>query len=203
MKTCEVWPAGKTNLVRQHVRLKSYLISEIPAFTFNRTLMPTFTALDFETAQGKRWSICQVGLVRIENGRIMQQINRLVKPPGNLYFPMNTGIHGIAAHHTQTAPTFAALWPELQPYIENQTVVAHNAAFDVSCLRQTLDYYGVAHPAFLQQCTYRLYGKKLSDLCREHKIPLNHHDALSDALACAKLYLKHLGVNRQTLKTTT
>jgi DNA polymerase-3 subunit epsilon len=153
----------------------------------------TFTAIDFETAQGKRWSICQVGLVRVENGRITDQLNKLVCPPDNFYHPMNTGIHGIAAHHTRNAPAFATLWPELKPYIQNQTVVAHNGAFDFSCLRQTLDYYSLTHPEYQQACTLKIYKKGLAELCREHKINLNHHDALSDALACAELYLRHLG----------
>ena len=153
----------------------------------------TFTAIDFETAQGKRWSICQVGLVRVENGQITKQLDKLICPPDNFYHPMNTGIHGISAHHTRNAPIFANLWPELQPFIQNQTVVAHNGAFDFSCLRQTLDFYQLVHPEYQQACTYKLYKKGLSELCREHKIKLNHHDALSDALACAELYLRYLG----------
>jgi DNA polymerase-3 subunit epsilon len=151
--------------------------------------MSTFTAIDFETAQGKRWSICQVGLVRIENGQITDKISRLVCPPDNFYHYRNTDIHGICAADTSQAPTFAALWPALKPYIHNQTVVAHNGAFDFSCLNQTLDYYGVEKPAFTQKCTYKIFRKGLADLCREHRIQLNHHDALSDALACAALYL--------------
>jgi DNA polymerase-3 subunit epsilon len=45
----------------------------------------SFTAIDFETAQGYLWSICQVGLVRVENGIITQEINLLVQPPDNYY----------------------------------------------------------------------------------------------------------------------
>jgi DNA polymerase-3 subunit epsilon len=167
--------------------LPSQLIIKIQPFT--RFMPNTFTAIDFETAQGKRWSICQVGLVRIENGLITDKISKLVCPPDNFYHYRNTGIHGIGAADTCGAPTFDALWPELKPYIHNQTVVAHNGAFDFSCLNQTLAYYGVEPPAFIQKCTYKLFRKKLDELCREHRIPLNHHDALSDALACAQLYL--------------
>jgi DNA polymerase-3 subunit epsilon len=34
-----------------------------------------FTAIDFETAHSKRWSICQVGLVRVEKGITMEQFS--------------------------------------------------------------------------------------------------------------------------------
>jgi DNA polymerase-3 subunit epsilon len=48
--------------------------------------MNSFTALDFETATGYRNSICQVGLVRVANGIITQEINVLVQPPDNYYW---------------------------------------------------------------------------------------------------------------------
>jgi DNA polymerase-3 subunit epsilon len=70
--------------------------------------MATFTAIDFETAQGKRWSICQVGLVRVENRTIREKlVYWSVSPPGNICHPMNTQIQGISTRHTQYVPTFA------------------------------------------------------------------------------------------------
>lgn len=153
----------------------------------------TFTAIDFETAQGKRWSICQLGLVRVKHGQITQKISKPVCPPDNYYFYRNTEIHGITADDTCTAPTFEDVWHEVRPYIEQQTVVAHNGAFDFSCLRHTLGYYRLPLPAYHQQCTYKIYGKGLAMLCREHRIRLQHHDPLSDAMACAELYAMHLG----------
>jgi DNA polymerase-3 subunit epsilon len=152
----------------------------------------SFTAIDFETAQGKRSSICSVGLVRIENGVVKKTMNKLVCPPDNYYFYRNTEIHGIAPEHTCNAPTFAEVWNELKPFIQNQTVVAHNGAFDFSCLSKTLDHYRIEQPHYSKQCTYKIYGKNLKSLCQEHAIALNHHYALSDAMACAALYLIHL-----------
>jgi DNA polymerase-3 subunit epsilon len=152
----------------------------------------SFTAIDFEPAQGKRWSICQVGLVRVEEGKLVNKLNLLVCPPGNIYSGMNTQIHGISARHTCNSPGFASIWPLIRPYIENETVVAHNGAFDFSCLSQTLSYYKLQQPDYRQQCTYKIFGKGLAACCSEHRISLNHHDALSDAMACAQLYLLHL-----------
>ena len=40
--------------------------------------MENFTAIDFETAQGYRWSICQVGLIRVEQGLITNEINGII-----------------------------------------------------------------------------------------------------------------------------
>lgn len=154
--------------------------------------MHTFTAIDFETAQGKRWSICQVGLVRVENGQITNKISKLICPPDNYYSYKNMEIHGITPDDTYAAPTFDAVWHEIKQYIHKQTVVAHNGAFDFNCLSQTLAHYRIEQPVFEQKCTYKIFGRDLATLCREHKIPLNHHDALSDAMACAELFKLHL-----------
>lgn len=153
--------------------------------------MPTFTAIDFETAQPKRWSICQVGLVRVEAGVVTRELSLLVRPPEDVYSDFNTAVHGLTYRDTLTAPSFDAIWPQIADFIEGQTVVAHNMAFDGSCLKQALEFYGLAQPSFDKQCTYKLFKKRLNVCCEECDIPLNHHDALSDARACAELYLRY------------
>lgn len=152
----------------------------------------TFTAIDFETAQGYRWSICQVGLVRVERGSVTQELSLLVRPPDNYYWDRFTDIHGLSWEDTTHSPDFAQVWPQLVSLIEGQTVVAHNAAFDCACLRQALKYYGQKEPVYERRCTYQIYRKALNVLCAEMGICLNHHDALSDARACAELYLRWL-----------
>lgn len=155
-----------------------------------------FTAIDFETAQGAGHSICQIGLVQVENAKIVSTINQLIQPPDNYYSYYNIKVHGITPEMTRNSPSFDDFWGNLKPYIEGQKVVAHNASFDISCLKHTLAYYDLAVPCFEQQCTYRIFKKKLSVLCEQYRIPLIHHDALSDAMACAKLYLIHLEQNK-------
>ncbi len=155
--------------------------------------MNTFTAIDFETAQGKRWSICQVGLVRVENGIITEQLSILVQPPNNYYWNNFIDIHGISSEQTLCAPTFDKIWHQMEPFIKDQNVVAHNGfGFDFPVLEQTLNFYGLTAPNYEKHCTYKLYKKNLAALCQEHNILLNHHDALSDARACAELFLIYL-----------
>jgi DNA polymerase-3 subunit epsilon len=71
--------------------------------------MMNFTAIDFETAKGKRWSICRIGLVRFENGEIRDKLNLLVYPPNNLYFSINTC----------NSPRFNGIWPQIKHFIES------------------------------------------------------------------------------------
>ena len=96
--------------------------------------MDCFTAIDFETAQGYRWSICQVGLVRIENGIVTKEINLLVQPPDNYYWSRFTDIHGISAKDTKNAPTFDQIWPQIATYIENKCGCPQ--LFWFSCFKQ-------------------------------------------------------------------
>lgn len=159
----------------------------------NNSMINSFTAIDFETAQGYRWSICQVGLVRVENGMITKEISLLVQPPQNYYWDRFIGIHGITPRHTAKSPTFDKIWPVIAPFISNQTVVAHNGlAFDFPVLAKTLEYYGMPVPEYEKHCTYRIFKDNLASLCNFYQIPLNHHEALSDARACAELFKKHL-----------
>lgn len=158
--------------------------------------MESFTAIDFETAQGYRWSICQVGLIRVENGIITKELDFLIQPPDNYYWYNFTVIHGISSKDTINSPTFNKVWHLIAPYIENQNVIAHNGfGFDFPVLNKTLEYYNMQTPDYNKFCTYKIYKSNLATLCNEHKIPLKHHDALSDAKACAKLFLMHLRKN--------
>lgn len=153
----------------------------------------SFTAVDFETATWDPSSICQVGLVRVENGETVATVNKLVRPPKNQYFYKNIEVHGIRPQDTKNAPTFDVVWHEdMKKHIEDEVLVAHNAKFDVNCLQNTLAFYDEVQPHFEVRCTLLIFRRGLSYLSKKYKIALNHHDALSDANACAQLYLKHL-----------
>lgn len=152
----------------------------------------SFTAIDFETACGAYNSICQIGLVRVEKGMVVHTINQLVQPPNNFYHWGNVRVHGIKKADTANMPTFDKLWHLMEPFVTNDLVVAHNAAFDVKCLKSTLAFYEMVIPPFNHACTYKIYKSGLKKLSEKYQIALNHHDALSDAMACAQLYLNYL-----------
>jgi ATP-dependent Lhr-like helicase len=150
-----------------------------------------FTAIDVETAQGPRWSICQIGLVKVENSIITDEVSFLIQPPDNEYSNWNIQIHGITPDKTKDSPIFPEIWDQIKPYIEKQLLVAHNAVFDIDCLVKTLELYDIEVPNFDYVCTMKPTGAKLKELCQAYNINLrNHHDALNDARACAQVFLK-------------
>ena len=91
--------------------------------------------------------------------------------------------------------------------LQNQIVVAHNESFDRSVLKKTMEFYDLNYNllnlAEKWECTYRIFKMKgvvptkLSDCARRFNLQLNHHEALSDARACAQLFLIHLQQNIQ------
>lgn len=152
-----------------------------------------FIAIDFETATPQR-AACQIGIVVVKKGRIVEKINRLIQPPNNKYSKNCINVHGITPEMTANSPTFDVVWEDIKEYFEGNFIVAHNASFDLNVLSKSLDTYGIVHPIFMgTECTYRLYGMSLDDACTDYDIPLcNHHDGLCDAEACALLFLKYL-----------
>lgn len=156
-----------------------------------------FIAIDFETANSTRSSICSLGLAIVENGKLLKTEHFLIKPTPNHYDGYNTFLHGIDDDDTKDKKTFKQQWKDLKPYFHNQVIVAHNASFDCSVLRFTLDYAKLAYPDLDYHCTYRLAQEtlplpshKLNDVSNHFRIKLKHHDAESDARASALIALK-------------
>ncbi|WP_321307872.1 3'-5' exonuclease [Marinifilum fragile] len=157
-----------------------------------------FTAIDFETANGKRNSACSLGLVKVENGVIVDSREWLISPPEMYFHPINVSIHGITEDDVANQPSFNYIWDEVEDYLQDSMVIAHNASFDVSVLRACLETYGIPNPDFDYMCTVQISkylwpsmpNHKLNTLAHLFDIPLKHHDALEDTLACAKIAIK-------------
>jgi len=168
------------------------------SFKIDSVFPNSYTAIDFETATVDGMA-CQLGLVQVEDGQIVLEREFLIKPPENRYDEWNTRVHGIGPDQTVGAATFSELWPELRPLFEDRHIVAHNMAFDKSVLEKNLAYYGLSEPKVLSyECTCAPFDSvSLYSAARFFGIELGrHHDALSDARACALLVLeygKHFG----------
>lgn len=156
-----------------------------------------FIAIDFETANVFRSSICSIGLAIVENGKLVDSQHILVKPSPNHYDSFNTFLHGISDSDTKDKKTFKQQWKELERFFHKRTLVAHNVSFDCSVLRFTLDSSKLAYPDLDYHCTYRLSQEllplssfRLDDVSRHFKIKLKHHNAESDAKASALIALR-------------
>jgi len=157
--------------------------------------MTTFAAIDLETANYRPDSACAVGLVVVTGDRIVRREHHLIRPPDRQF--AFTRIHGLTWHDVQDAPTFAELWPALQETIADAAfLAAHNASFDRRVLDSCCRTHRLPQPAHPFVCTvnvartvWRLFPTRLPDVCRHLDIPLHHHQADSDAEACARIVI--------------
>lgn len=158
-----------------------------------------FVAIDFETATSKRNSACSVGMVACRDGAVIGTYQQLLQPPDNEYQEFNINLHGITPEHTEDAPTIAELYKAgFSELLEKVQFAAHNASFDMSVLRSSLDHHGITTPFIDAVCTVELAREmypdlpnhKLKTVAKHIKQPLQHHDPLSDATASAAIMMQ-------------
>jgi DNA polymerase-3 subunit epsilon len=169
-------------------------MTEIPTNGVAR-IPSTFVAIDFETADYSPDSACAVALVKVEDMQITERKYWLIRPPRkNFYF---TYLHGISWKDVAEQPSFQELWPSLFEFMKPASyLAAHNAGFDQSVLHACCRIGQIAPPTLPFKCTvqlarrvWRIYPTKLPLVCARLGIPLNHHDARSDAEACARIVI--------------
>jgi DNA polymerase-3 subunit epsilon len=152
-----------------------------------------FVAIDFETADYEPDSACAVGLVRVEGLRVVRREAVLLRPPRPRF--VFTRIHGITWEMVADAPTFADAWPRLAGLLDGAAyLAAHNAPFDRRVLAACCGAAGLPFPGLPFVCTVQLARRQwgcnpadLPSVCRRLGIGLIHHDAGSDAEACARI----------------
>lgn len=174
-------------------------------------MLKDFVAIDFETANMERSSVCAVGLVMVRDGQFVDSYYSLIQPEPNYYSYRCTQVHGLCRQDTDGAPVFPYVWEEAMLRIgryfsvgEDEescdglpplTFVAHNSPFDEGCLKAVCRVYRIDYPDFPFLCTCRasrrVHGKRLPN----HQLHTvaeacgycleNHHHALADAEACA------------------
>ena len=163
--------------------------------------MKDFAAIDFETANPYRSSVCSVGVVVVCAGVVVERFYRLIRPEPNYYMSWNTRVHGITAADTDGAPRFPEVWQEVAPLVEGLPLVAHNSPFDEGCLKAAFRRYELEYPDYRFYCTCRAARRTMPQL-PNHRLETvaeacgfdlrQHHHALADAEACAEIALQIL-----------
>lgn len=163
--------------------------------------MQDFAAIDFETANGERSSVCSVGVVVVRDGEVCDRFYSLIQPEPNYYTWFCQRVHGLGPGDTDSAEVFPKVWARVAPLIEGLPLVAHNSPFDEGCLRAVMRVYQMDWPDYRFYCTCRAARRKLKFLPNHqlHTVAeacgynlMNHHHALADAEACAAIAIQLL-----------
>lgn len=156
--------------------------------------MKDFAAIDFETANSERSSVCSVGVVIVRNNEIVDSFYSLINPEPNYYNYWCTKVHGLTSRDTDDAPIFPEVWKQIAPLVEGLPLVAHNSPFDESCLKAVFRVYQMDYPDYKFYDTLSTARRTMKGL-ENHQLHTvaavcgyqldNHHHALADAEACA------------------
>lgn len=171
----------------------------------------SFVSIDFETLYSQRVSACSIGMVKYRDGKKVDQYYSLIRPPFD--YPGKSGqvltwVHGISEDDVRNEKTFAELLPEIEAFVDDLPLVAHNASVEKCCIRDVctyyeidtnLDYNNILDTLPLSREAEAKRGLQvegqgthsLDAVCRRFDVPvLNHHNALEDAEMCGNLMVK-------------
>lgn len=170
------------------------------------TSLRTLLAVDFETADrlvnGRCEHACSAGVALIRDGRIVLSRGDLIRPSTPIH-PDNERFHGVTNEAVAGAEPFAAWHAALLDLIEThnvEAIIAHNASFDrhvleAECARNGLESPGIGAESWIctveaaRQAWPSLKSHSLGALAETFGFDLVHHDAHSDAVTCALMYL--------------
>ncbi|MBP5303057.1 MAG: 3'-5' exoribonuclease, partial [Bacteroidales bacterium] len=147
-------------------------------------------------------SVCSVGVVIVREGKIVGTFYSLIRPEPEYYQWFCQRAHGIREEDTYFAPVFPKVWDKIAPLIEGLPLVAHNSRFDKGCLKEVFKVYQMDYPDYEFYDTLvasrRHFGRSIPDhqlhtvaaACGHNLV--NHHHALADAEACARIAIEIL-----------
>lgn len=184
-----------------------------------------FTAIDFETANSHSASACSVGLVKVRDGVIVERESWLIRPPESVgdFLSFNIKIHGITPEMVLDAPVWSEQFERMHDFIDGDTLVAHNAGFDMGVIRHACADAVLPTPKYRYLCSVQV-ARRTYEL-DSYRLPFaaaaagfdefEHHNAAADAEACASIIIdaakraevssvallaKNLGLKLTTLK---
>lgn len=168
----------------------------------------TFVSIDFETLYSQRVSACSIGMVKFVNGEIADRYYSLIRPPFDYEGKKGgvlTWVHGFTEEMLQDERTFDEILPEIESFVGELPLVAHNCCVERACIHDAAEYYGMKSSLDIDNIldtypiSYVVEEKldsviegagthSLDAVCRRFGIEeMKHHNALDDAEMCGKL----------------
>ena len=155
-----------------------------------------FVAIDVETANPFQGSICSIGMVKYENGSIVDELYTLIDPE-DYFHSINVSIHGIDETDVEGSPSFKKFKDDFEKFIQGH-VCLHHGHFDKTAIRKVHERLNLPEPELVWLDTCRvaqhlwkeMKNHKLNSICEHFGIGLQHHNALEDARACGEIMLR-------------
>ena len=176
-----------------------------------QTLDDTYVVFDLETTglSPIKDKIIEIGALKVVAGEIVDRFSTFVNPGRPIPYEV-TRITKITDEMVLDSPSIEKVLPGFLDFIENSVLVAHNANFDVRFLEQNCRYQNLEREfvsvdtlALARVLLPAISKYKLNNITNALKIPLeNHHRAVDDAEATAKVFLKFIEMLKERGITT-
>ncbi len=205
----EAYAASKKNNIKVIYGLECYLLDDSVPIVYDikeHSLEDDFVVFDIETTglNPQQDRITEIGAVKIRNGQIVDRFSAFVNP-GVSIPSFIVKLTGITDDMVKDAPPIEQVLNEFMEFIQGSVLVAHNANFDVGFIKQNAKVMGekVKNPYIdtLELCRkmFPEIGRyKLNIVAKHLKIELeNHHRAVDDSMATAKIFLHCINVLKE------
>jgi DNA polymerase III subunit epsilon len=161
-----------------------------------------FVAIDVETANASRDSICEIGMARYVAGVVVEEWTTLINPKQS-FIQRNIKIHGITAERVAGMPEFQDVVPQIRSFLDGNLAVSHGE-FDRGAIRQSFERCGMhledlswidtARVAKHCWSEPRLKNYRLATICEMLGHEYQKHNALADAKAAGLVLIQATAV---------
>ncbi len=200
----EAMSASKKFGIKVIYGVEGYLVNDGEPIVLNcsgEDVNGNYIVFDLETTglSSRYNKITEIGAVKISNGTIVDRFHKLVNPQTPIP-PKIVELTGITDEMVENEPTIDEILPSFLEFIGNDPVVAHNASFDTSfviesCNRLNLSFNNpiLDTLSLAKVLLPSLKRYKLNNIAKELRVELlNHHRAVDDAVALAKIFMKFI-----------
>ncbi|MHB8065216.1 MAG: exonuclease domain-containing protein, partial [Ruminiclostridium sp.] len=197
----DAYATSKKNGIKIIYGLECYLLDDSVPIVYDteeHTLEDEFVVFDLETTglNPQKDRITEIGAIKIKEGKIIDKFSTFVNP-GIPIQSFIVKLTGITDEMVMDAPPIEQILSEFIEFIEGTVLVAHNANFDMGFIKHNAKLMGekIRNPYIdtLELCRkmFPELGKYKLNLVAKHLgIELeNHHRAVDDSLATAKIFL--------------
>ena len=182
--------------------VEAYLVDDLKEIVTNgkgQPLKGSYVVFDIETTGFSpiKNKIIEIGAVKVINGEITERLSTFVNPQVPIPFEIEK-LTSINDEMVMEAPVIEEVLPRFLEFCEGCVLVAHNASFDISFIRENaerqqlpfdytyVDTVGIARVLLPHQAKHTLDA-----VCKSLGISLeNHHRAVDDAEATAEIFIK-------------
>ncbi|KNF08857.1 DNA polymerase III PolC-type [Gottschalkia purinilytica] len=182
--------------------VEGYLVNDskqIITNVSNEDIDCEYVVFDIETTgfSSRNDEIIEIGAVKVKDGNIVDRYSQLIKPSVNIPDKI-VELTGINDNMVKDKPSIIEVLPDFLEFINGSVLVAHNASFDVSFIKEnlykieeTLDNPILDTLSLTRVLFPELRSHKLNLVAKHLGISLeNHHRAVDDSEATAEILLK-------------